>query len=52
MTAVTENDLKRLEDLITNGIKTLENGQLEIKSDIKSLNGNPRSTKRPILPKK
>jgi len=39
MTAVTENDLKRLEDLITNGIKTLENGQLEIKSDIKSLNG-------------
>ena len=46
MTAVTENDLKRLEDLIVSSMRviesrltSLENGQLEIKSDIKSLNG-------------
>jgi hypothetical protein len=44
MTAVTENDLKRLEDLIVGGMRaiesrltSLENGQSEIKSDIKSL---------------
>ena len=44
MTAVTENDLKRLEDLIVSGMKviesrltSLENGQSEIESDIKSL---------------
>ncbi|GCA72852.1 hypothetical protein MiYa_04407 [Microcystis aeruginosa NIES-2519] len=46
MTAVTENDLKRLEDLIVSSMRviesrltSLENGQSEIKSDIKSLNG-------------
>jgi archaellum component FlaC len=33
MTAVTENDLKRLEDLIIG----VANGQTEIKSDIKTL---------------
>ncbi|NCR08851.1 hypothetical protein [Microcystis aeruginosa] len=45
MTAVTENDLKRLEDLIISSMRviesrltSLENGQSEIKSDIKSLN--------------
>jgi hypothetical protein len=44
MTAFTENDLKRLEDLIVSGMKviesrltSLENGQSEIESDIKSL---------------
>ena len=44
MTAVTENDLKRLEDLIVSSMRviesrltSLENGQSEIKSDIKSL---------------
>jgi archaellum component FlaC len=40
MTAVTENDLKRLEDLIVgiaNGQKIIENGQVEIKADIKAL---------------
>jgi predicted nucleic acid-binding Zn-ribbon protein len=44
MTAVTENDLKRLEDLIVGGMRaiesrltSLENRQSEIKSDIKSL---------------
>lgn len=46
MTAVTKNDLKRLEDLIVSSMRviesrltSLENGQSEIKSDIKSLNG-------------
>lgn len=37
MTAVTENDLKRLEDLIINGQKAIENSLTEIKTDIKSL---------------
>jgi len=44
MTAVTESDLKRLEDLIVNGqraietrLTNLESGQAEIKSDIKTL---------------
>jgi hypothetical protein len=51
MTAVTENDLKRLEDLIINGQKAIENrltaiesgqknlelGQAEIKGDIRTL---------------
>jgi hypothetical protein len=40
MTAVTENDLKRLEDLIVgiaNGQKIIETGQVEIKADIKAL---------------
>jgi len=44
MTAVTENDLKRLEDLIVSSMRviesrltSLENGQSEIKSDIKSI---------------
>jgi peptidoglycan hydrolase CwlO-like protein len=47
MTAVTENDLKRLEDLIVSGQKaiesrltTLENGQKAIKKDLGEIKGD------------
>jgi hypothetical protein len=42
MTAITENDLKKLEDLIVNG-------QSEIKSDIKSLSAQLENINKRLI---